>query len=141
MLWALNLLIRVLGFQRFLPALKRVLLDSRALFAHPSAQSRALGSGHEVFFAFLPADLLDLPDDPDLSRDLPPVEGQASVWVVQQLLRLSRVVVREEDETSVVDGFEQDETARWDALLGTRSNVHRLGLVDLGDGRVGWVKG
>ena len=96
----------------------------------------AKGPTLEVFFAFLSGYLLYSPENSDGAMDLAPVEDESGARISIELLRFTRVIVGEKDESAVIELLEEDDAGRRDAVWGGGGKGHGLGLLNMfaGDG-------
>lgn len=119
--------------------------NDRGLGAGPGADLGDAGALVEVGFAFFAREFFDPARGADLTLQFFPVEAEGGVGVGGEFPALAAVVVGEEREAAIVEGFEQDDADAGDIVDGggERHGVRFKGgdgedfvkpAVELGDG-------
>src|SRR6266478_1119150 len=88
---------------------------SLTLSRRPCCELAAHWPRSKIGFGFGGRQFAHFSGNADLSFQISPIEYQRRLGVFRQFLPFAAVVVREKNETSFINAFEQDDTCRWSA--------------------------
>lgn len=88
------------------PFFQSSLLDHSTLLTRPCPYSTSQRPTVEILNTILPTDFLHPPYSPYTPTDLPPIQRYRSIRVRSQFSRFARIVIREKEETPLIDRFE-----------------------------------
>lgn len=106
--------------------------DDFALLADPRADAATEWAAEEVSEGFGGGDFFGFAADDDLSFEVEPREEEGDIGILGNVVGFAAMVVGEEDEAALVEGFEEDGAGEDEAGGIGSGEDHGVGLDDVG---------